>query len=85
MLKICVLALLINDFFHFSLAFVVCSHRLVYFGGYGYVASPSHRGTFELDENSYVVSRCVFLHMRFLRTKCFFFFFLIQSLGFSRK
>lgn len=27
-------------------------NRLVYFGGYGYIAPPGHRGAFELDENS---------------------------------
>lgn len=36
----------------------LCSRRLVYFGGYGYIAQPGHRGTFELDENSFMVSVC---------------------------
>lgn len=30
----------------------VYKNRLVYFGGYGYVAPPGHQGTFELDMNS---------------------------------
>ncbi|XP_062863887.1 kelch domain-containing protein 2 [Trichomycterus rosablanca] len=30
----------------------VYKNRLVFFGGYGYVAPAGHRGTFELDENS---------------------------------
>lgn len=30
----------------------VYKNRLVYFGGYGYVAQAGHLGTFELDENS---------------------------------
>ncbi|XP_051578837.1 kelch domain-containing protein 2-like isoform X1 [Myxocyprinus asiaticus] len=29
-------------------------NKLVYFGGYGYIAQPGHRGTFELDENSFM-------------------------------
>ncbi len=36
--------------------FVVCFRRLAYFGGYGYIAQPGHRGTFALDENSFMVS-----------------------------
>ncbi len=40
----------------FLLMFVVCFRRLVYFGGYGYIAQPGHRGTFALDENSFMVS-----------------------------
>ncbi|XP_073725919.1 kelch domain-containing protein 2 [Misgurnus anguillicaudatus] len=31
----------------------VYKNKLVYFGGYGYVPPPGHRGTFELDENSF--------------------------------
>lgn len=52
--------LLMNEdvgLFDFPGACVMCSHRLVYFGGYGYAAPPGHRGTFELDE---MVSHCVF-------------------------
>ncbi len=36
--------------------FVVCFRRLAYFGGYGYIAQPGHRGTFALDESSFMVS-----------------------------
>uniref|UniRef100_A0AAY4BSP5 Kelch domain-containing protein 2 n=1 Tax=Denticeps clupeoides TaxID=299321 RepID=A0AAY4BSP5_9TELE len=32
----------------------VYKNRLVYFGGYGYVAQDGHRGTFEYDENSFM-------------------------------
>ncbi|XP_030638251.1 kelch domain-containing protein 2 [Chanos chanos] len=32
----------------------VYQNRLVYFGGYGYIAQPEHRGRFELDENSFM-------------------------------
>lgn len=32
----------------------VYKNKLVYFGGYGYVAPPAHRGIFELDENSFM-------------------------------
>uniref|UniRef100_A0A4W4EPE4 Kelch domain containing 2 n=1 Tax=Electrophorus electricus TaxID=8005 RepID=A0A4W4EPE4_ELEEL len=35
----------------------VYKNRLMYFGGYGYVAQAGHRGTFELDEHSLMVSR----------------------------
>ncbi|TRY54222.1 hypothetical protein DNTS_030481 [Danionella cerebrum] len=30
----------------------IYNHRLVYFGGYGFIPEPGHRGSFELDENS---------------------------------
>ncbi|XP_067310896.1 kelch domain-containing protein 2 [Pseudorasbora parva] len=29
-------------------------NRLAYFGGYGYIAQPGHRGVFELDEHSFM-------------------------------
>ncbi|XP_073683214.1 kelch domain-containing protein 2 [Garra rufa] len=32
----------------------VYRNQLAYFGGYGYIAQPGHRGTFELDENSFM-------------------------------
>ncbi|KTF92935.1 hypothetical protein cypCar_00033644 [Cyprinus carpio] len=34
----------------------VYRNQLAYFGGYGYIAQPGHRGTFALDENSFMVS-----------------------------